>query len=56
MIINDGYRKIKYAIVQEVELDEYMSEADIDEYIQNEAEEKEYIWCDADEEIFNEPI
>ncbi|MCK9310335.1 MAG: hypothetical protein M0P99_08690 [Candidatus Cloacimonetes bacterium] len=54
MIKNDGWRKIKYAIVQEIELNENMSDIEIERYLANEADGKEFIWCDADEEIFSE--
>jgi hypothetical protein len=52
MIKKDGYRKIKFAIVQEVEIDENMSDNEIQEYLESKADNKEFIWCDADEEIF----
>ena len=53
MILKDGYRKIKYAMVEEIELNNLMSENEIDEYITRIADGKEVIWCDADEEIFS---
>lgn len=32
MILNDGYRKIKYCVVKEMEVIENLSEAEIDDY------------------------
>lgn len=43
MILNDGYRKIKYCVVEEVELNENLSESEIDDYIENIAQGKNYM-------------
>lgn len=53
MIIQDGYRKIKFCIEQEVELNEYMSDSEIDEYLSSVADGKDVRWCDVDEELFD---
>jgi len=53
VIKNNGWRKIKYAIVEEIEYNENMSDNDINEAIERMADGKECIWCDADEEIFS---
>lgn len=53
MIIQNGYRKIKFCIEQEVELNEYMSDSEIDEYLSSISDGKDVRWCDADEELFD---
>lgn len=47
-------RKIKYAIEVEVELNSEMSDSQIDDYIEEQANGHDYIWCDADEELFDQ--
>lgn len=53
MILNDGYRRIKYCVVEEIKINENMSESEIDDYIENIAESKRYMWCDADEDLLD---
>lgn len=53
MILNNGYRKIKYCVVKEIEVNENLSGSEIDDYIENIAEGKDYVWCDADENLLD---
>lgn len=53
MILNNGYRKIKYCVVEEMEVNENLSESEIYDYIENIAEGKDYMWCDADENLLD---
>lgn len=49
MIIHNGYRKIKFCIVEELEINKNLTDSEIDNYIENIAIGKDYMWCDADE-------
>lgn len=53
MILDNGYRKIKYCVVKEIEVNENLSESEIDDYIEKIAEGKDYVWCDADENLLD---
>lgn len=53
VIIKDGYRKIKYCVVEEIEVNKNLSESEIDDHIENIVAGKDFMWCDADEDLLD---
>ena len=56
MYIKNGKRVIKVAVEHIIELPENISDKQVDNYLQEMFPDKEFQWCDRDQDIFNDFI
>ena len=49
-------KKIKYAIEQTITVPLHYTEQDIDNYIKSFARERDYMWCEENEQLFDKEI
>ena len=54
MYIKNGKRVVEVAIKHIVELPEHISDEEVDEYLSEMFPDKEFQWCDGDQDVFGD--